>query len=163
NRKSAEVDGGVLHLAPGIRSSQDVRRGERDSGGAEVPQARIHRIRTGELGEVTAKDPLDLADASGNVTGAVIQSEVDMNAWIAVEQNEVPGPCEGVGGTGRELNPPINVLASWIHEELIRRRAGTGPYVIHVEALGSVAIAIGLIDQFLVRKCGPVNTEDAAV
>src|SRR5215469_16343404 len=97
-KESAEVDGGVLHLAAGIHSSQDVRRGERNSGGAEVPEARIHRINIGELGEVSAKDPLDLADAAGNVTSAVIQNEVDMNAWIAVEQNVVLEPREGVGG-----------------------------------------------------------------
>src|SRR5215472_9784316 len=72
-------------LATGIRSSEYVRRRERNSGCAEVPEACIHRISVGELGEVSAKDPLNLADASGNVTGAVIQNEVDMNAWIAAE------------------------------------------------------------------------------
>src|SRR5215469_5373850 len=162
-RESAEVDGGVLHLAPRIRSSKDVRCGERNSSGAEVPEACIHRISIGELGEVSAKDPLDLSDAAANVTGTVIQNEVNMKAWIVAEQNIVLGPCERVGGTGRELNPPINVLAAWIQVEVIGRRAGTRPYVIHVEALGSVVVPIGLVNQFVVGKCAPVNAEDAAV
>src|SRR6516225_1908623 len=93
----------------------------------------------------------------------MIEHKINVNTRIIRKENVVPGPGKWRYGIGCMCDPEINVVAVGIK---IKRRpdgASDAPGIIHVKALWAVAVSVGLVDQFLIRKGRPANAIDAPV
>lgn len=75
----------------------------------------------------------------------------------------MPRPGESARRACRSGDPKIDVLTVWIKIVSWCRWATQASYVVHVKTFGAVVVTVRLIDEFLIRKSGPVNAENAPI
>jgi hypothetical protein len=92
----------------------------------------------------------------------VVQNKVNVNAWIACEENIVPGPGERTCSIRLVRDPEINILTARIQIIAGRGCAANGARIVHVKSFGPMAVLVDLVNELLIRKCRPVDAEDVA-